>query len=88
MAGHGIHLRPGEIAAAFDTEDLRRRFPPSLTVSQLAELLGRSPKTIYFWIERGRLNGAFRKRGKAHLLWRDRAIELIFNGPEWEGNDQ
>jgi excisionase family DNA binding protein len=80
------HFR-AEIAAALDTEDLRRRFPPILTVPQLAELLQRSRKTIYCWIEKGRLDGTFRKRGKGHLLWRDRVLDRVFNGPEWESND-
>lgn len=87
MGAYGINLKPAEIAAAFDSEDLRRRFPPILTVRQLAELLQRSPKTIYHWIDKGRLDGTFRKRGKAHLLWRDRALDRVFNGPEWESDD-
>lgn len=61
--------------------------PPILTPAQLAVLLGLSRKTIYEWIARGRLDGAFRKRGKHNLIWRDRALNLIFNGPEWESNE-
>ncbi|MFV1965253.1 MAG: hypothetical protein ACC628_07490 [Pirellulaceae bacterium] len=34
-------------------------------------------------IEVGRLDGAFRNRGKHILIWRDRALDIIFNGPEW-----
>ena len=56
---------------------------PILTPQQLAELLNLSVKTIYEWIARGRLDGAFRKRGKHNLIWRDRALKLIFNGPDW-----
>ena len=58
-------------------------FPPILTVEQLACLLQISTKTLYEWIAKGRLDGAFRKRGKHILVWRDRAIDLLFNGPEW-----
>lgn len=54
---------------------------PILTPKQLAELLKLNAKTIYEWIARGRLEGAFRKRGKHNLIWRDRALKLIFNGP-------
>lgn len=54
-----------------------------MSPAQLAELLGLSVKTIYDWIAHGRLDGAFRKRGKHNLIWRDRALEIIFNGPEW-----
>ena len=61
--------------------------PPILSPHQLAALLGLSVKTVYEWIARGRLDGAFRKRGKHNLIWRDRALKLIFNGPEWETNE-
>lgn len=84
MTAKSINLRAAEIAAAFDTEDLRRRFPPIITLQQLAELLQRSRKTIYLWIDKGRLDGTFRKRGKGHLFWRDRVLDRIFNGPEWD----
>lgn len=57
--------------------------PPILTVDQLAQLLQVSPKTVYQWKAQGRLDGAFRKRGKHILVWRDRVIDLLFNGPEW-----
>jgi excisionase family DNA binding protein len=59
------------------------RFPAILAPAQLAQLLGLSVKTIYEWIAKGRLDGAFRKRGKHVLIWRDRAIDLLFNGKEW-----
>jgi excisionase family DNA binding protein len=61
--------------------------PPILTPAQLAALLGLSRKTIYEWIARGRLDGAFRKRGKHNLIWRDRALKVLFNGPEWETDE-
>jgi excisionase family DNA binding protein len=81
-------IKMADIAAAFNPDDLRRRFPPILTVAQVAELLGLGTrKTIYIWIAKGRLNGAFRKRGKHHLFWRDRVIDLIFNGKEWNTDD-
>lgn len=87
MGGNGINLKPAEVAAAFGDEDLRRAFPPILDVKRLAELLGKSPKPIYGWIEKGRLDGTFRKRGKGHLLWRDRVLDRLFNGPDWESDD-
>ena len=68
-------------------EDGQPLAPAVLTPKQLAQLLGLSVKTIYWWIARGRLDGAFRKRGNHVLLWRDRAIEIVFNGPEWRSND-
>jgi excisionase family DNA binding protein len=57
--------------------------PPILSPRQLAHLLNLSPKTVYLWIAKGRLDGTFRKRGKHVLLWRDRVIEPLFSGKEW-----
>ena len=85
--GKGINLKPAEITAVFDSEELRRAFPPVLDVPRAAQLLQIAKKTLYFWIAQGRLDGAFRKRGKHHLFWRDRLIDRVFNGPEWEKHD-
>ena len=78
-------LAKSEIQQAF-ADGVGAQFPPILTVVQLASLLQISPKTVYEWIARGRLDGAFRKRGKHHLIWRDRALDLLFNGPEWKND--
>jgi excisionase family DNA binding protein len=75
-------LQPEEIAAAFQGP-ARLAFPVILTPAQLAQLLGLSIKTVYEWIAKGRLDGAFRKRGKHVLIWRDRAIDILFNGKDW-----
>ena len=75
-------LSKDEIQQAFAGADAAR-FPPILTPVQLAGLAQLSVKTIYEWISQGRLDGAFRKRGKHVLIWRDRALDLLFNGPEW-----
>lgn len=64
--------------------DLAEQFPPILSPAQLGELCGIRQKTIYEWIAKGRLDGSFRKRGKHILIWRDRAIDILFNGKEWE----
>ena len=58
-------------------------YPPIMTPAQLADLCGLSVKTIYEWIAHGRLDGTFRKRGKHVLIWRDRALDILFNGPDW-----
>jgi len=76
------NLTPNEIARAF-SGDLAAKYPPILSPAQLAELAGRSVKTIYFWIAQGRLDGTFRKRGKHCLIWRNRAIDVLFNGESW-----
>jgi excisionase family DNA binding protein len=58
-------------------------FGPILSPKQLADLCGLSPKTIYEWIAKGRLKDASRKRGKHVLIWRDRVLNLLLFGPEW-----
>jgi excisionase family DNA binding protein len=72
-----------EIQHAFANAD-GVRFGPILTPSQLASLLQVSRKTIYEWLAKGRFDGAYRKRGKHVLLWRDRIMDILFNGPEWQ----
>jgi hypothetical protein len=57
---------------------------PIVSPEQLADILTLSTKTIYVWIAQGRLDGSFRKRGKHLFIWRDKAIDMLFNGPEWE----
>ena len=75
-------LSADELTRPF-TGELAERFPPVLSPKQLAELLGRSRKTIYEWMARGRLDGAYRMRGKHALIWRDKALEILFTGKEW-----
>lgn len=75
-------LGKDELQRPFDRER-GAEHPPILSPAQLAALCGLSVKTIYVWIADGRLDGSFRKRGKHVLIWRDRALDLIFNGPEW-----
>ncbi len=82
MPGKKLNLSREEIAQPFQGE-WAERCPPILSPNQLAELLGLSVKTIYEWVARGRLDGAFRKRGKHCLIWRDRALNILFNGKDW-----
>lgn len=79
-----VHARkPGltleEIAHPF-VVDWDDRLPPILSPRQLAELLGLSVKAVYEWMSRGRLDGAYRRRGKHALIWRDRAWTAISIG--------
>ncbi len=73
-------------------EEIRRAFAEKatdraiLSPEQFGGLIGVSLKTIYEWLGKGRLDGAFRKRGKHILLWRDRAVEILFNGEEWNND--
>jgi excisionase family DNA binding protein len=72
-------------------EEIRQAFagpgadvtPPILSPTGLAALLNLSRKTIDDWLSKGRLDGAFRRRGKHVLIWRDRALDILFNGPDW-----
>jgi len=75
-------LSKPEIQQAF-ADGSGAQFPPILNVIQLAAMLQISVKTVYEWIAKGRLDGAFRKRGKHHLIWRDRVLDILFNGPDW-----
>jgi hypothetical protein len=84
----GINLSPREIEAAFGSETLRELYPPILDVQQVAALLRLSKKTVYYWAQTGRFDGAFRKRGKHLLFWRDRVVKKIFDGPEWSNENE
>ena len=88
MPRNSIQLKPSEIKAAFDAAEMRRLFGPILDVSAMMLLLRLSRRTLYFWIAQGRLDGTFRKRGKHHFFWRDRVIDRIFNGQNWETKNE
>ena len=79
---------PNEIRATFDTEEMRELYPPILTIDHVIDMLGYADSTIYEWIKKGRFDGAFRKRGKQIRLWRDKVIEIFFDGPEWESSHE
>jgi hypothetical protein len=72
-----------EAIAAFFATGGERASRPFVSPEELAGIIGRSRKTVYTWIEKGRLDGSFRKRGKHLLIWRDKAIDLLLNGPDW-----
>ncbi|MAT69394.1 MAG: DNA-binding protein [Planctomycetaceae bacterium] len=65
------------------TDEIGADLPEIVSPDQLAQLLRISVNTVYAWIAAGRLDGCFRKRGKHNLIVRARAIDRIFNGPEW-----
>jgi hypothetical protein len=81
-------LTQEELADPFRDGLWADRYPPILKVAQLAGLLQVSPKTLYEWLAKGRLDGAFRKRGKHILLWRDKALDIVLNGPNWSTHDE
>jgi hypothetical protein len=85
MANRRPRLTRDEIRQAF--ADSGVRWSQVLRPAELAQLLGVTIKTVYLWLELGRFAGAARKRGKHWLIWRDLAIDLLFNGPQWTDTD-
>ena len=83
MSTNDRKLTKSEIQLAF-SDSQGSSFPAILSLVQVSQLTGTSRKTLYEWIARGRLDGSFRKRGKHFLFWRDRVIDIIFNGPNWK----
>ena len=82
MASRKLQLTNDEIAGAFQGAS-SERCREIVSPDQLANLLGLSVKTIYEWLSKGRLDGAYRKRGKHCLIWRNRAFDILMNGKEW-----
>src|ERR1700722_4806051 len=76
-----------EIARAF-AEESGHQFRPILSAADVATLLNLSIKTIYEWVAKGHFDGAFRKRGKHLLFWRDKLIDIIFNNPNWSTDEE
>ena len=86
MSSRHRHITSDEIKQAFAGK-AGEVHPVILSPGQLAALLDMSPKTIYEWIEKGRLDGSYRKRGKHILIWRDRALDILFNGKDWSSTN-
>lgn len=62
--------------------EIGKEYGDIISPEDLRQILGlKSRKTIYLWIADGRLDGCFRRRGKHHLIVRQRALDRIFNGP-------
>jgi excisionase family DNA binding protein len=86
MSTRDRKLSKSEIQQAFEGQGQGQgatNVTPILSPQGLADLLQMSVSTVYEWIAKGRLDGAFRRRGKHIRIWRDRALDLFFNGPEW-----
>ncbi len=64
--------------------DIETKYPPILSPKQFAELIGVARFTVYEWLSRGRLKHAARRRGKHSFIWRDRAIQILFSGGDWD----
>jgi excisionase family DNA binding protein len=78
-AKDSLNLTAKDLAAAFADPQSAARFPPVLTVDQVAELLQVPKLTVYDWRSRGLLQGCCRKVGKHLRFYRDKLLMLIFN---------
>jgi excisionase family DNA binding protein len=74
-----LNLTGKEISALFAQSKWAERFPPFLTVDQVAELLSVPKATLYDWNSRGLLEGCCAKVGKHLRFVRDRLIQKVFN---------
>jgi excisionase family DNA binding protein len=74
-----LNLTCKEISALFAQAQWAERFPPFLTVDQVAVLLSVPKATVYDWSSRGLLDGCCAKVGKHLRFVRDRLIQRIFN---------
>lgn len=68
-----------ELAAKFADPETSRRFPPTLSVSQAAELLQIPKATVYDWSSRGLLRGCASRMGKHLRIDRDRFYQQAFH---------
>jgi excisionase family DNA binding protein len=66
-----------EIKAAFDADEMNARFPPILTIEQVAQMLQCSKSCVEKLSSSGKLNFAKSSRGPVRF-WRDRVIAWIF----------
>lgn len=57
--------------------------PVLITPTRFARLQNLRVQTVHGWIGAGRLNGVLFKRGRRVLIWRDRALDIIFNRKDW-----
>ncbi|KKM01932.1 hypothetical protein LCGC14_1789510 [marine sediment metagenome] len=80
-------VRPGKQLRMDEIREGLKAFAPIVSPKQLAEIVGVGRSTIYDWIAKGRLDGTFRRRGKHQLIWLSRAIDLLFNGSDWRGDE-
>ncbi len=74
-----LKLTDKEITALFVPSQWAERFPPILTVDQVAELLSVPKATVYDWSSRGLLEGCCAKVGKHLRFVRERLIQKVFN---------
>jgi excisionase family DNA binding protein len=74
-----LRLTAQDVANAFTDPAWAAKFPPVLTVDQVAALLQVPKLTVYDWRSRGLLQGCSRRVGKHLRFFRDKLLLMIFN---------
>lgn len=77
---HPSSLTAAEVAARFADPHWAARFPPLLTVDQVADLLQVPRQTVYAWSSQGRLAGCAWRAGKYLRVDRTRLVQLYSEG--------
>jgi len=58
-------------------------YPPVMITEQVAALFQTPKKTIQEWSSQGRFKDCAVRRGRRLLFFRDKLVEVVFNG-EWD----
>jgi excisionase family DNA binding protein len=74
-----LRLTAQDVATTFSDIAWTAKYPPVLTVEQVAALLQIPKLTVYDWHSRGLLKGCCRKVGKHLRFFRDKLLLVIFN---------
>jgi excisionase family DNA binding protein len=74
-----LRLTAQVVANAFADPAWATKFPPVLSVDQVAALLQVPKLTVYDWRSRGLLQGCSRKVGKHLRFFRDKLLLMVFN---------
>jgi hypothetical protein len=75
-----LNLTAQDVADAFADPAWAAKFPPVLTVDQVAALLQVPKLTVYDWRSRGLLDGCCRKVGKHPRFFRNKLLLVVLNG--------
>ncbi len=76
----GAELTLREANALFEGSAWSEKFPPLLSVEQVAELLQVPKSTVYCWSSQGLLDPCKCRVGKHLRLQRDRFVQLVSEG--------
>ncbi len=79
MGDSNLKLSDREVAATFADAATAEKYPPVMTIEQVAEFLQVPVNTIYQWRSQGRLATCCRKIGKHLRFYRDRLVKKAFN---------